>query len=215
MPAHEIPSGDGNKSMQQAVSRVAAVTLAFWVWKIVTTTGGDLCGDLLSITLGLGYLGGLWVSLVAWLVALTAKFRIPRFRTAGFWLAMWLSATLGAEISDTLARGLGLGDVGACGTLLLMMLSILTVWYALPGGVATDRVTSGRDELFYWATALAANSLGSVLGDTLGDRMGLDPVGRVAVAAVLLALMWALYRWIPRGRVFPFWAAFVVSRLWI
>lgn len=198
------------------IDRVAAVTMAFWAWKIVTTTGGDLCGDLLSMTLGLGYLGALAVSLVAWVAVLLTQSRLSRFRTAAFWVAMWLSATAGAGISDTLGRGMGLGDVGASGALLLIMLSILTVWYALPEGVAIDGITRARDEGFYWATALAANSLGSVLGDTLGDRLGLDVVGRLLLAAVVLALMAALYRVVPRrGRVFPFWAAFVVSRLWL
>lgn len=214
--ANPISARDGDNDNERLVSRVAAVTVAFWVWKIVTTTGGDLCGDLLSITLGLGYLGALAVSLAAWAAVLVAKFRLSRFQSVGFWAAMWLSATAGAEISDTLGRGLGWGDVGACGALLLIMLSILTIWYAMPDGVAVDRVTRGRDELFYWATALAANSLGSVLGDTLGDRLGLDLPARLGVAALFLALMWGLYRWVPpRGRVFPFWAAFVVSRLWV
>jgi len=36
-------------------SKVAAVTLGFWVMKIAATTLGETAGDLLSMTLNLGY----------------------------------------------------------------------------------------------------------------------------------------------------------------
>ncbi|MEZ5485774.1 MAG: hypothetical protein R3F01_11530, partial [Lysobacteraceae bacterium] len=36
-------------------SKVAKVTLAFWIIKIAATTLGETGGDLISMTLGLGY----------------------------------------------------------------------------------------------------------------------------------------------------------------
>ena len=43
-----------NTDIEIPGSKVAAVTLAFWVMKIAATTLGETAGDLLSMTLGLG-----------------------------------------------------------------------------------------------------------------------------------------------------------------
>lgn len=37
------------------MNKVAAISLSFWMMKICATTLGETAGDLLSITLGLGY----------------------------------------------------------------------------------------------------------------------------------------------------------------
>ena len=38
-----------------AANRVAKVTLAFWIMKICATTVGETAGDMLSMTLNIGY----------------------------------------------------------------------------------------------------------------------------------------------------------------
>lgn len=47
----------------EKTGKVATITLSFWMLKVITTTAGDLTGDLLSITLGLGYVLALIVAL--------------------------------------------------------------------------------------------------------------------------------------------------------
>lgn len=41
---------------QAVASKVPAVTLGFWILKILATTLGETGGDTVSMTLGLGYL---------------------------------------------------------------------------------------------------------------------------------------------------------------
>ena len=43
-------------------SKVARVTLAFWVMKVLATTLGETAGDFISMTLGLGYYAGLAIT---------------------------------------------------------------------------------------------------------------------------------------------------------
>lgn len=43
---------------REALSKVPAVTLGFWVIKIAATTLGETAGDTVSMTLNLGYLIG-------------------------------------------------------------------------------------------------------------------------------------------------------------
>ena len=54
----------------EAASKVAAATVSFRIVKILVTTVGDLSGDALSISLGLGDALALAVALVAFLALL-------------------------------------------------------------------------------------------------------------------------------------------------
>ena len=54
----------------EAASNVAAATVSFWIVKTLVTTVGDLSGDALSISLGLGDALALAVALVAFLALL-------------------------------------------------------------------------------------------------------------------------------------------------
>lgn len=45
-----------------AASKTAAVTVYFWVMKILATTLGEMAGDFISMTLGLGYYAGLAIT---------------------------------------------------------------------------------------------------------------------------------------------------------
>lgn len=44
-----------------AAAKVPAVTAGFWLLKILATTLGETGGDTVSMTLGLGYLLGIWL----------------------------------------------------------------------------------------------------------------------------------------------------------
>jgi uncharacterized membrane-anchored protein len=58
----------------QQLAKVSAVTLAFWIIKILATTLGETGGDALSMTLNLGYLlstaifGAVFLAMAAWQV---------------------------------------------------------------------------------------------------------------------------------------------------
>ena len=45
-------------SLERALSKVPAVTLGFWVIKILATTLGETGGDTVTMTLDWGYLAG-------------------------------------------------------------------------------------------------------------------------------------------------------------
>ena len=46
----------------EPLSKVARVTLAFWVMKVLSTTLGETAGDYISMTLGMGYYAGLAIT---------------------------------------------------------------------------------------------------------------------------------------------------------
>ena len=53
------------------LNKIAEITLLFWLMKIVATTLGETLGDFISMTLKLGYLTGIVITSVFFLVLLS------------------------------------------------------------------------------------------------------------------------------------------------
>jgi uncharacterized membrane-anchored protein len=104
-------------------SKVAQVTLSFWIMKILATTLGETTGDYISMTLNLGYYIGLAVTFCALVVILTAQIASRNYHPLLFWIAIIATTTAGTEISDFMDRSLGLGYLAGTGLLLLGLLA--------------------------------------------------------------------------------------------
>ena len=66
-------------------SKVAAVTLGFWVIKVLATTLGETGGDWVSMSLDLGYLVGSAIFAVIFVVLVSSQVKASRFYPALFW----------------------------------------------------------------------------------------------------------------------------------
>lgn len=194
-------------------NKVAAVTFGFWILKILTTTAGDLSGDVLSISLGLGYAIALIVTVSAAVILLIVQIRAKRFHAPLYWILMLSTSAAGAEISDSIDRGLHWGNPAGTGFLFLCVLVTLGVWHGRRGALGVYPINRRRDELFYWAAAIVANSLGSALGDLLGSTLGLGVLGGTLVFLAVLAVLLVLYRTTRLSTGLLFWSGFVVARI--
>jgi len=193
-------------------SRVAEITLAFWVMKICATTLGETAGDLLSMTLGVGYPLSSMILLAAFAITLACQLRSRRFHPALYWTVILCTSTAGTTISDTLDRSLGLGYAAGASLLTGLLLGVLFAWYRSEGTLSVATVTTRRAEAFYWAAILVSNTLGTALGDFLADDSGLGFLGGAAVIGGLIALDALAYRVTDISRVALFWIAFVLTR---
>lgn len=203
--AHDTPAEDLNK--------VAAVTASFWIGKILATTAGDLSGDVLSISLRLGYALALLVALAVFAPLLLAQLRTKRYVPGLYWALLLSSAAVGAEISDGIDRALHWGNPVGTVALLVSTLIALAAWFRRRGTLGSAGVRALEDERYYWLAAVLANALGSALGDLVGEKLGVGVLGGTAVNAGILALLLAAHRTgrAPSGLLF--WAAFAVSRV--
>lgn len=196
-----------------SLGKIPAIGMSFWLLKVLVTTLGDLSGDLLSIALHLGYRLALAASVLAMLALLVAQLRSTRPRAWLFWALMLASSAVGAEVSDAMARAVGWGTATTALVLLGGLVAILLSWAMCRGLPAPGFIGSRRDEVWFWAAALAGNGLGSVLGDLLGDRWGLGLAASSALYAAMLVALWVLGRATRFDRRLLFWAAFVPSRI--
>lgn len=194
------------------MNKVAKVTLLFWLMKILATTLGETLGDQLSMTMGLGYADGIWITLVAFLAVLGMQLRRSSFHAPLYWIVIVGTTTLGTEISDFMDRSLGMGYAAGSAVLLALLLSILGLWRLRFGNLRVYPITLRREELFYWAAILASNSLGTAFGDMLSDDLGLSYGHGALITASVIALVVVLHRFTKLNDVLLFWVAFIFTR---
>ncbi|MCL6678819.1 hypothetical protein LZ519_05740 [Sphingomonas sp. RG327] len=212
------------KVAEHGPSKVPAVTLGFWIAKILATTLGETAGDTVSMSwLGEttaqagqnginGYLvgTGLFGLALALLVALQVRART--YRPALYWATIIASTTAGTTLADFADRSLGIGYAGGSLVLLVLVLGSLALWKLVEGRVSSTHVVSGRTELFYWMTITFSQTLGTALGDWAADDGGLGYLGGAALFGGAIAVVATLYFSTRVNRTALFWAAFILTR---
>ena len=193
-------------------SKVPEVTLAFWFIKIVATTLGETGGDAVTMTLSLGYLIGTAIFASLFAVAVAAQIATPRFNPFLYWAVIVATTTAGTTLADFCDRSLGIGYIGGSLILAALLAASLLAWQRTLGSVSVATVTTPRAEVFYWATIMFSQTLGTALGDFLADRSGLGYEGGALVFAAALVVVALLYFHTAVSRTALFWAAFILTR---
>ena len=194
------------------LSKVPAVTLAFWVVKILATTLGETGGDALSMTLKLGYAVSTLIFLLFFLVTVTAQIRSSHYHPLFYWAVVVATTTVGTTTSDYVDRTLGLGYIKSSIILFALVLILLAAWRHFTGAIRVDRITNRKDEMFYWVTILVSNTLGTALGDFVATSTGLGFQRGALVFAGLIAVVAALHFFTAIPESVLFWAAYVLTR---
>ena len=197
---------------QESLVKVPAVTLGFWIIKILATTLGETGGDTVTMTMDLGYLTGTFIFLSALLVLVFIQIRAKSFRPLLYWATIVASTTAGTTMADFADRSLGIGYAGGSAVLFLCVLAVLWMWYHAEGSVSVNTVNTPKVEAFYWATITFSQTLGTALGDWMADDTGLGYTGAALVFGAALALVAAAYFWTSISHVTLFWAAFILTR---
>lgn len=194
------------------MNKLPQITLAFWVMKICATTLGETAGDLLSMTLNIGYAMSSLLLLGLFLASLVGQLRSRSYHPALYWTVILTTSTAGTTLSDFMDRSLGLGY--ATGALMLssLLVVVLFTWQRSEKSLAVSNITSRRGELFYWGAILVSNTLGTALGDYLADDSGLGFAGGALLIGSLISLIAIAYYRTRVSHVVLFWMAFVLTR---
>ena len=206
--------------MNDNLSKVPAVTLGFWIVKILATTLGETGGDTITMSwlgettseaTGYGYLIGTGLVLVPFVALAAAQIMAKKFHPLLYWATIVGSTMFGTTLADFATRSLGIGYLG--GSILLFALVMLSLagWYWSEGSVSVQTVNTPRVELWYWITITFSQTLGTALGDWAADS-GLGYDGGALVFGVALAVIAALYFRSRVSHVLLFWAAFILTR---
>lgn len=212
-----------NEALNGNLSKVPAVTLSFWIIKILATTLGETGGDAVSMSwlgettpaagsAGLnGYLVGTAIFGVLLVGLVLLQINARRFNPWLYWLTIIASTTAGTTLADFTTRSIGLGYPGGSTLLLGLVLASLFTWSRTLGTVDVNAIDNARAETFYWITITFSQTLGTALGDWVADG-SLGYSGAALIFGALLGLLALLYFTTTISRVILFWAAFILTR---
>jgi len=203
---------NGEAHISRTAIKVPAVTLGFWIIKILATTLGETAGDTVSMSWNMGYLVGTALFGAALVALVALQIRAPGFRPWLYWATIIASTTAGTTMADFATRSLGIGYAGGSALLLGLVAAALFAWHRTTGSIAVDSVADARSEAFYWLTITFSQTLGTALGDWTADTGGLGYLGGATLFAVGLAALVGAWRFTMANRVALFWAAFILTR---
>ena len=194
------------------MNKVAQVTLAFWIMKICATTLGETAGDLLSMTMNVGYAISSIILISLFLASLAFQLRASKFQPLLYWTVIVTTSTAGTTMSDFMDRTLNIGYQNGTLILISCLAVVLGIWRLREKTLSVSNIQTTQTECFYWVAILFSNTLGTALGDFLADDSGLGFLGGATLIGGLIGLTALAFYFTRINRVLLFWIAFVLTR---
>ncbi|MDB5996773.1 MAG: hypothetical protein JWP42_3909 [Pseudomonas sp.] len=194
------------------MNKLPQITLAFWVMKICATTLGETAGDLLSMTLNVGYAMSSLILLSVFVLTLITQLMANTYKPLLYWIVILSTSTAGTTMSDFMDRTLGLGYATGSMILIAILIGIFAAWRLSGDSLNVTKVQTFRAEMFYWMAILFSNTLGTALGDYLADDSGLGFAGGALLIGSTIAVVVLLKYLTKISSVLLFWVAFVLTR---
>ena len=187
-------------------SKVPAVTVFFWIIKVLCTTVGETASDFLNVNLGLGLKGTSIAAGIVLVAVLFFQFRAKKYIPGIYWLAVVLISVFGTLVTDILTDSLGF-PLEASTIIFSVALAItFGIWYAKEGTLSIHSIFTTRREAFYWLAILFTFALGTASGDLMAEKLGLGYL--VTGLIVLGVIAAAMIAWrIGMDAVLAFWIA--------
>lgn len=194
------------------MKKIPEITILFWIMKICATTLGETAGDLLSMTMNVGYAVSSMILISIFLITLIIQLLSKRYNPIIYWLVILSTSTAGTTMSDYMDRTLGLGYATGSMILIAILLIVFALWRISEKSLSVTNITTFKGELFYWIAILFSNTLGTAVGDYLADDSGLGFLGGALLIGSLLTVV-VLAKYLTKiSIVLLFWIAFVLTR---
>ena len=159
------------------MKKLPSIDPLYWLMIISANTIGESGGDLISMSMNLGYaastaiLVGLFALAVG--VALWTKAQHPSV----YWITIVLSSTAGTTMSDLITRQFGFGYGGGTLAILAVMTVIFLAWHFISPRHSIDDPLSRTTEFLYWSAILTSSTLGTAFGDFISNGTELGFAG--------------------------------------
>lgn len=200
------------KRSRVPANKLPAITVSFWIMKICATTLGETAGDLLSMTLDVGYAVSSLILLGMFFATLAGQLASRKHHPLLYWSVILSTSTAGTTMSDYMDRTLGLGYAKGSLILVGILAAIFIGWSRSGFSLSVTSIRSRPVEVFYWVAILFSNTLGTALGDYLADDSGLGFAGGAFLIGSCLAVVAGVFFLTRVSRVLLFWMAFVLTR---
>lgn len=194
------------------LNKVPAITLAFWVIKVLATTVGETAADFLSTTLKLG-LNGTSIAMGGLLaIALVVQLRARRYVPSIYWTSVVLLSIVGTLITDNLVDNLGVSLETTTLAFASCLAATFAAWYARERTLSIHQIHTTRRELFYWLAILFTFALGTAGGDLMAEGLKLGYAPSAAIFAGAIAAVAACHYLLRLDAIAAFWIAYILTR---
>ena len=194
------------------LNKVPAVTLVFWIIKIMATTVGETAADFLAFNLRLGLANTSLLMAGLLVLVLLAQLKARRYVPALYWAVVVFVSIVGTLISDNLVDNLGVSLVTTTVIFSVALVLVFALWYTSEKTLSVHTIQTTRRELYYWAAILCTFALGTAAGDLIGEQFGLGYSLAALLFGGLIALTWLAYRLRGLNAVLAFWLAYILTR---
>jgi uncharacterized membrane-anchored protein len=209
MPNISVPVSN---NLKKALVRVPAVTLYFWIIKIMATTVGETAADFLAtkLNLGLAVTAVIMSSFLA--IALWNQFRLKRYIPVSYWLVVVLLSVVGTLVTDLMVDKLGVKLLTATIGFSILLAIVFVAWYASERTLAMHSIQTAKREGYYWGAIFFTFALGTAAGDFLAEASGLGYFQSALVFGGAIALIAAAYFYLGLNEILAFWLAYILTR---
>lgn len=194
------------------LNKVPAVTLFFWIIKVMATTVGETGADFLIFNVKLGLtttsllMGGILV------VALAAQIAARRYIPWLYWVAVVLISIVGTLITDNLTDNFGVPLLTSTLAFGATLIAVFAAWYASERTLSIHTIVTRKRELFYWGAILITFALGTAAGDLVGESWSLGYLVSGLIFAAGIAAVAIAYYVFKISEVWAFWLAYILTR---
>ena len=192
-------------------NKVPALTLLFWLIKLLATTAGEALADTLTSVLpaSASLRGALVAALLAG--ALCLQVRARNCQPWRYWLTVVLASVVGTQIVDTCTDRLQVSLLFCTIQFSATLLGLFGIWFVTEYTLSIRTIHTPRRELFYWATVLCSFALGTALSELATESAGLGYHFGALTFSLMIGLTVAAWR-LGENSVTTFWIAFVLTR---
>lgn len=211
---HESIDLNNSANVQSTAPRnkVPAVTLVFWLIKILSTTVGETGADFLIFKLHFGLPLTSLIMGALLLLVLVLQLRSPRYVPWIYWLCVVQVSIFGTLITDSLVDTYSVDLITTSLVFGAFLGATFGLWYACENTLSIRSIYSGRREYFYWTAILMTFALGTAAGDLLAEEMHLGYAVSALLFAACIGLVAIAHYAFGLDVVVTFWIAYVLTR---
>ena len=205
-----MPQASSTPSL--AFNRVPAVTVDFWIIKLMAVTMGETAADYLAVNLGLGLSVTSAIMTVFLLLAMAIQFAQKRYVPWSYWLTVVLISIVGTLVTDNLVDNFGVKLLTTTVVFTLALIATFMLWYRTEGTLSIHSIFTTRREAFYWLAILCTFALGTAAGDLVAEQFGLGYFSTGILFGMILISLAIGYFFLGLDATLGFWLAYIFTR---
>lgn len=199
-------------SSTEWLNKVPAVTLFFWIIKMMSTTVGETAADYLNFNLGFGLLLTSALMGILLVISLWLQLRTRRYIPVVYWTVVVFISVFGTLITDNLSDNLGVPLALSTGVFSVVLVAVFAIWYRQEKTLSIQAVNTPRRELFYWMAILITFALGTAAGDWVSEGLDMGYANASLLFGGLILLTAYTHYVFKANGVTCFWVVYVLTR---